>query len=505
MREYSNLTGKTGITGVTRRRSSSVGSIESSVLSLPPPTTMSNKSTVYEGSILAMPPSALPMDPFSTPKATTGIIAQRYIQSEENTSQHAEKEGGMEETRKVYTPIPRKFEISDDSEVSDKAMTEVEWMEEEPYMTPTKKGKKRNKGKGVRRPVTPERPIPNMPQTPSRRKLEADWAKPAERLTNKKKPANLEAVIGEYLQNTNGLRDFMVGREDYDVKYAAWYREQAEHIAVRQNHTDVGVMSIRKIAQNIQTEVELEREYASERVEKLDDRLSKIEKKLAKIAPVNMAKTIENAMSACMEKMVDQLTERVVERFENMAEESRKKNEIQRGKQIEATPEEEDMSNIEFEPGATFSEEENAKVERVIWAEMEVDEPALEQSKHAPVIAPEGVRGEFPRLEVGQVTILKKKPVVPVVPQQKKKEVEKPEVKEVPKGPKAGTKKLEVKKPTEKKPEGKKPEEKKKETWAQRAAAPARRKKQPEQRQQQQRQGENKKKGDGFTEVKRQQ
>jgi len=156
MRAYSDLTGKTGITGVTRRRSSSVGSIESSVLSSPPPTTISNKSMVYEGSILAMPPSALPMDPFSTPRASTGIIAQRYIPSEEDISQHAEKEGAMEETRKVYTPIPRKFEISDDSEVSDEAMTEVEWREEEPYMMPIKKGKKCNKGKGVKRPVTPE-------------------------------------------------------------------------------------------------------------------------------------------------------------------------------------------------------------------------------------------------------------------------------------------------------------------------------------------------------------
>jgi len=105
-----------------------------------------------------MPPSALPMDPFSTPRANTGIIAQRYIQSEENASKHAEKENrwGMGETRKGHTPIPRKFEISDDSEVSDEAMTEVEWREEEPYMTPTKKGKKRNKGKGVKRPETPE-------------------------------------------------------------------------------------------------------------------------------------------------------------------------------------------------------------------------------------------------------------------------------------------------------------------------------------------------------------
>ena len=48
----------------------------------------------------------------------------------------------MEETRRVYTPIPRKFEISDDILNQDNKMTEVEWRDEEPYMTPTKKGKK---------------------------------------------------------------------------------------------------------------------------------------------------------------------------------------------------------------------------------------------------------------------------------------------------------------------------------------------------------------------------
>ena len=277
-------------------------------------------------------------------------------------------------------------------------------------------------------------------------------------------------------------------------------------MAARQNHTDTGVTSIRRTSEKILTEVGLSRECDEERADKLDQRLEKIERKVTKLAPVNMAKTIENAMSNCMAKIVDQLTDRMVERFENMAEERRTKDEIRRGKQIEATPEEEEMSELEFEPGATFSREKNEKVERAIRAEMEVDEPALEQSKHVPVIAPGGVSQEFPRLEVGQVTILKKKPVVPAVPQQKSKEVKKPEVKEVSKGPKAGTKKPEVKKLTEKKPEGKKPEEKKKETWAQRAAAPAPQKKNPGQaQQQQQRQGENKKKGEGFTEVKRQQ
>jgi len=126
-------------------------------------------TTSYEGSLLGLPPSAIPQDPFVTPRASAGIIARRYIQSEENTSQNAEEEGGMEETRKVYTPIPRKFEISDNSDNEDDTMTEVEWRDEVVYMTPTKKGKKRNKGKGVKRPVTPDQPIPNMPQTPSRK------------------------------------------------------------------------------------------------------------------------------------------------------------------------------------------------------------------------------------------------------------------------------------------------------------------------------------------------
>ena len=283
---------------------------------------------------MGLPPSAIPQDPFSTPRASAGIIARRYIQSEANTRQQVEKEEGMEETRKVYTPIPRKSEISDSSEG---AMTEVEWRDELPYMTPTKKGKKRNKGKGVKRPETPERPIPNMPQTPSRRKLEADWAKPAEEETNENKEINLEAFIGYYLKNTNGLRDFRINKAKYDDSYLEWCGEQACHIAARQNHTDAAVGSTGKIAQNIPTEVELEREYAEERAEKLHDRLSKTEKRLAKIAQVNMAKTIENAMRDCMEGMIDQLTDRVVKRFEDAAEEEGKKTEIRRGKQVEAT------------------------------------------------------------------------------------------------------------------------------------------------------------------------
>jgi hypothetical protein len=132
-------------------------------------------------------------------------------------------------------------------------------MDYEPYMTPKKKGKKRNKRKGVKRPTTPEQPIPNIPQTPSRRKLEADWASPAGTLTNEKEPVNLKAFIGEFLQNTNGLRDFMVGQEKYDGEYAQWCTKQAEHVSARNNHTDAGVTVTPKIAQNFLMEVELSR------------------------------------------------------------------------------------------------------------------------------------------------------------------------------------------------------------------------------------------------------
>jgi len=432
MRAYSDLTGKTGVMGITRYGS------DGSSLS-PPPTTNYGGSEISfpsqtprervmsplpttnysEGSLMGLPLSALNAlteDPFSTAKASAGIISRRYIQSEENTSKDAEKEGGMEETRKVYTPIPRKFEISDSSDNEDDTMTEVEWRDEEVYMTPTKKGKKRNKGKGVKRPVTPDQPIPNMPQTPSRKRLEADWAKPAELLTNENEPVNLEAFIGEYLRNTNGLRDYMATNQLHDERYDEWCLKQAEFMAARQNHTDAGVTANRRTSEKILTEVELSRRYDEERGEKLDQRLEKMERKVAKLAPVNMAKTIENAMLACMEKMVDQLTDRVVKRFEDAAEESRKKDEIRRGKQVEATPEERDMSDIEFEPGATFSEEENEKVDRVC-EQMLVDEQELEASKHAPIIPPGEKRQEFPRFTPsGQVTIAKRPVVAPAVP-----------------------------------------------------------------------------------------
>jgi len=139
------------------------------------------------------------------------------------------------------------------------------------------------------------------------------------------------------------------------------------------------------------------------------------------------------------------------------------------------------MSDIEFEPGATFSEEENAKVANVL-ERMQVEEQELEESRHAPIIPPGGKRQEFPRFTPsGQVTIAKRPTIAQAVPEQKKTQVKILEVKEIPKGPKAGEKKKpEVKKPIHQQP-AKKPDEKKKDTWAQRAAAPPPPKKQPKQ------------------------
>jgi len=263
---------------------------------------------------------------------------------------------------------------------------------------------------------------------------------------------------------------------------------------------------MQKISKEIKEQVELSRDYDEARTESHNKRLSKIEKKLAEIAPVNMAKMIDNALSGCMDKMIDQLTDRVVKRLEDAAEEDRRKWDIRRGNQVEATPED-TTSDIKFEPGATFLEDENETVARVValLAEMEVEQQELEQSKHAPVIPQGEKKGEFPSLQVGQVMILKGKLVVPAVPQQKKTDlVTKPEVKMVPKGPKAGGKRLEVKKPEQGKKPEKKLDEKKKETWMQRVVAPAKPQEPQQQRQQQQHQGENKK-GDSVQEVKRSQ
>jgi len=112
---------------------------------------------MYDGSILSFPPSTLLEDPYATHRAGTGIIAWSYIRSEENVSQHetadSDKKEGMEAYLNVGTPFQRKFKISD---TEDEAMKEVEWRDKEPYMTPMKKRKKFNTGKGVQSPVMPK-------------------------------------------------------------------------------------------------------------------------------------------------------------------------------------------------------------------------------------------------------------------------------------------------------------------------------------------------------------
>jgi len=99
MRTHSELTGKTGVTGITR-----YGTDESSDLSSPPvtnyggsevsfPSQTPRQSTEYEGSIVGFPPSAIPQDPFTTPRASgKSILAKRYNQSEEDTSMNAAME-----------------------------------------------------------------------------------------------------------------------------------------------------------------------------------------------------------------------------------------------------------------------------------------------------------------------------------------------------------------------------------------------------------------------------
>jgi len=129
------------------------------------------------------------------------------------------------------------------------------------------------------------------------------------------------------------------------------------------------------------------------------------------------------------------------------------------------------MSDIEFEPGATFSEQENERVARML-ERIEVEEQELEVSRHAPVIPQGEKRQELPRFAPsGQVTIAKRLGIAPAMLEQtNKNEAKKPEVKETSKGPKAAEKKKpEVKKPKQQQL-AKKPEEKKKEIWAQRTA-----------------------------------
>jgi len=68
---------------------------------------------------------------------------------------------------------------------------------------------------------------------------------------------------------------------------------------------------------------------------------------LPKLALVKMVKTIENAMRDCMSAMVEKVTDQAVERFEKLWRDQERK-EIQGGKQVELTYENEDMG-IEYE------------------------------------------------------------------------------------------------------------------------------------------------------------
>jgi len=145
-------------------------------------------------------------------------------------------------------------------------------------------------------------------------------------------------------------------------------------------------MSIKISNERIKKAIRVIRVYDKERADTLDDRLSNIEMRVAKIAPVNMARTIENAPRDCMQRMVEQLTDQVVGKLEKLAE-KKEREEIQWGKQGEAIPEDEEMEEVSFEPRVTFSQEENWKVERE-HKKMEMEEQALESARHDPTIPP---------------------------------------------------------------------------------------------------------------------
>jgi hypothetical protein len=141
MRAYSDLTGKTGVAGITRYRETEDedenGMSDSTLSPLP--------TTSYGGSIAAVPSSAIHQDPFLTLRvsATQGIVGRKYILMEERASMEEEKEQGVQESPKRGRTLA--FEKSSSHDV----MTEVEWRQEEPYMMPTKIGKLRNEGNGT--------------------------------------------------------------------------------------------------------------------------------------------------------------------------------------------------------------------------------------------------------------------------------------------------------------------------------------------------------------------
>jgi len=207
-----------------------------SIPAIPP----SAVATLFNEIVIAFPHSMIPVDLCMTPSASRrSMLAARYIQLEDNTSMHAvveDEEGVTGTVKRTHTQESLESD-------SDEPMIEVDLRKEEPYMTPTTTRKQYNKGKSVVRPQTPKQPIPNMPQTPSRRILEADWAKPAEEVTNENGAIDLEESIGECLRNTDRLSDCVISQEKYDMNYSEWCGHQAEHLAASKNGMDMGLTS----------------------------------------------------------------------------------------------------------------------------------------------------------------------------------------------------------------------------------------------------------------------
>jgi len=71
----------------------------------------------------------------------------------------------------------------------------------------------------------------------------------------------VKAFVSEYFRNTNGPRDFLLAKVNYDELYATWCEEQAAHMAERQNYIDEGITSLRIRGEKIQYKFYTPREY----------------------------------------------------------------------------------------------------------------------------------------------------------------------------------------------------------------------------------------------------
>jgi len=162
-------------------------------------------------------------------------------------------------------------------------------------------------------------------------------------VTNGEEQINVKAFVSEYFRNTNGPRDFLVAKVNYDELYATRCEEQAAHMAATQNYTDEGITSLRIRGGKIQYKFYTPREYDNERAENHNDRKRKVETIFAPLAQFNMRIIVGNAIRDSIEKMVELVTDQVVAKPESLAEKERRE-ETQREKHVEATPEEdEDM------------------------------------------------------------------------------------------------------------------------------------------------------------------